>query len=59
MADKLAENNPVDSSTQNETLASSVYHALLDDILAGKLIPGHKLRLGSVFRQPASQNCKN
>ncbi|MBT5558430.1 MAG: GntR family transcriptional regulator [Proteobacteria bacterium] len=45
MADKLAENNPVDSSTQNETLASSVYHALLDDILAGKLIPGHKLRL--------------
>ena len=31
--------------TTNETLASSVYHELLEDILEGKLKPGHKLRL--------------
>lgn len=31
--------------TSGETLASSVYQQLLDDILAGKLKPGHKLRL--------------
>ena len=45
MADKITENGVATSSSQIETLASSVYHALLEDILAGKLIPGHKLRL--------------
>lgn len=34
-----------DEASSNETLASSVYQALLSDILAGKLKPGHKLRL--------------
>lgn len=33
------------SAAGNETLASSVYTELKDDILAGKLKPGHKLRL--------------
>lgn len=33
------------AETTNETLASSVYHELLVDILEGKLKPGHKLRL--------------
>jgi len=31
--------------SSGETMASSVYQQLLDDILAGKLKPGHKLRL--------------
>ena len=45
-----------DSDTENitttasraETLASSVYNQILDDILNGKLKPGFKLRLESL-----------
>lgn len=36
------------AALQAETLASSVYQQLLEDILAGKLKPGHKLRLQSL-----------
>lgn len=35
----------------NETLASSVYQELLNDILAGELKPGHKLRLHALKLQ--------
>ncbi|MBX2849152.1 MAG: GntR family transcriptional regulator [Acidiferrobacterales bacterium] len=34
-----------EGASNSETLASSVYQALLNDILTGKLRPGHKLRL--------------
>ena len=37
-----------ETSASNETLASSVYQDLLNDILAGKLKPGQKLRLQSL-----------
>lgn len=37
--------NKTDSSKATETLASSVYQQLLNDILNGKLKPGNKLRL--------------
>lgn len=39
------QSNGAASSGGNETLASSVYDQLKEDILAGKLKPGHKLRL--------------
>ncbi len=45
MTDTTLEQHAANDSSQNETLASSVYHALLEDILAGKLEPGYKLRL--------------
>ena len=36
---------PVEGSASTETMASSVYEALLQDIVRGKLRPGHKLHL--------------
>ncbi|MBT5032186.1 MAG: GntR family transcriptional regulator [Proteobacteria bacterium] len=45
MTDETSEKQPTNGASQKETLASSVYHSLLEDILAGKLEPGHKLRL--------------
>lgn len=36
------------SASRAETLASSVYNQILNDILNGKLKPGHKLRLQSL-----------
>lgn len=40
----LSASEPIETAS-NETLASSVYSALKEDILTGKLKPGHKLRL--------------
>jgi DNA-binding GntR family transcriptional regulator len=42
---KTAASDESTGTQNNETLASSVYTELKDDILAGKLKPGHKLRL--------------
>lgn len=39
------------NNSKGETLASSVYQALLEDILSGTLKPGHKLRLQALKDQ--------
>jgi len=41
----VAASSGTSEDKSNETLASSVYSALKQDILTGKLTPGHKLRL--------------
>lgn len=46
--DEMANEEYSKADKTNETLASSVYQALLNDILVGKLKPGHKLRLQSL-----------
>lgn len=40
-----------ESEPQSETLASTVYHRLRDDILTGELKPGHKLRVQALTKE--------